>query len=125
MEEKLNTILAEVAHNIGGTIGISIVELESGMALATYSTQKEFNLDVAAAYNAEVVKQKMKAMTALNLKNQTISEFIIVLTTQTHLINIVNPKYILYFAYDSTVSNLAMAKAVLASASDKLKSILV
>ena len=81
--------------------------------MAVYSTQKDFDLDVAAAYNAEVVKQKMKAMEALSLKDQAITEMVIYLTTQTHFIRFINQDYILYFAVDTTLSNVAMIKIVL------------
>ena len=80
-ETQLNAVLSAVAKEITGTIGISVVELASGMALAAYSTRPDFDLNVAAAYNAEVVKQKMKAMAALNLKGESIAEMIITLTT--------------------------------------------
>lgn len=115
IEEKLNEHLSSVSNQIAGTIGLSIVELESGLALATLSNKKDFNLEVAAAYNAEVVKQKLKAMTALNLKGESIIEMQVYLTTQTHTIRFINPKYILYFAVDGTTSNVAMIKMVLNS----------
>lgn len=115
IEEKLNGQLSSISNQIAGTIGLSIVELESGLALATLSNKKDFNLEVAAAYNAEVVKQKMKAMAALNLKGESITEMQIHLTTQTHTIRFINPKYILYFAVDASTSNVAMIKMVLNS----------
>ncbi len=124
IEKQFQDILQDISKQISGTIGISIVELESGMALSTLSNQPEFNLEIAAAYNAEVVKQKMKAMAALNLKNQEINEFIISLTSQIHIIRFINAKYILYFAVDSTTSNLALIKVVLNSCSSRLKNII-
>ena len=123
-ETQLNAILTGVAKEITGTIGISIVELASGMALAAYSTRPDFDLNVAAAYNAEVVKQKMKAMVALNLKGETITDMIITLTTQIHFIKFINLKYIVYFAVDSTSSNMAMSKAVLNNATPKMQEII-
>ena len=113
IEKQINTILGSIASQISGTIGLSVVELTTGLPLAVYSTQKDFDLDVAAAYNAEVVKQKMKAMEALSLKDQAITEMVIYLTTQTHFIRFINQDYILYFAVDTTLSNVAMIKIVL------------
>lgn len=123
-ETQLNAVLSAVAKEITGTIGISVVELSSGMALAAYSTRPDFDLNVAAAYNAEVVKQKMKAMAALNLKGESITDMIITLTTQIHFIKFVNAKYIVYFAVDTTASNMAMAKAVLGNATPKIQEII-
>jgi hypothetical protein len=94
------------------------------MALAALSNQAGFDLEIAAAYNAEVVKQKMKAMAALNLKGQEITDFIITLTSQIHSIRSINSKYILYCAVDSTSSNLAMTKVVLNNSSSKIKSLI-
>lgn len=124
IEKQFNTVLEDIAKQVSGTIGISVVELESGMALATLSNQAGFDLEIAAAYNAEVVKQKMKAMAALNLKGQEITDFIITLTSQIHIIRFINSKYILYFAVDSTTSNLAMTKVVLNSCSARIKSLI-
>ena len=123
-ETQLNAVLSGVAKEITGTIGISVVEIASGMALAAYSTRPDFDLNVAAAYNAEVVKQKMKAMAALNLKGESITDMIITLTTQIHFIKFVNAKYIVYFAVDTTSSNMAMAKAVLGNATPKIQEII-
>ena len=123
-ETQLNAVLAGVAKEITGTIGISVVEISTGMALAAYSTRPDFDLNVAAAYNAEVVKQKMKAMVALNLKGESITDMIITLTTQIHFIKFVNAKYIVYFAVDTTSSNMAMAKAVLGNATPKIQEII-
>ncbi len=123
-ESQLNAILQGIAKEISGTIGISVVELASGMALSAYSTRPDFDLNVAAAYNAEVVKQKLKAMAALNLKGETIADMIITLTTQIHFIKFVNPKYIIYFAGDSASSNMAMMKVVLGNATPKLQEVI-
>ena len=57
-------------------------------------------------------------------KNQEINEFIISLTSQIHIIRFINAKYILYFAVDSTTSNLALIKVVLNSCSSRLKNII-
>jgi UDP-N-acetylmuramoylalanine-D-glutamate ligase len=81
-------------------------------------------LNVAAAYNAEVVKQKLKAMQALNLKNEAITDMIITLTTQVHFIRFVGSKYIIYFAADSTSSNMGMIKTVLNANAPKIQAII-
>lgn len=124
LEKQLQNSLENLAKQISGTIGISVIELESGMALQAISKVKDFDLDVAAAYNAEVVKQKMKAMEALNLKGQSISDFIITLTSQIHIIRFVNEQYIIYFAVDSSASNLAMIKVALSKTSEEIKGLI-
>ncbi|MDI9308725.1 MAG: hypothetical protein QM535_00815 [Limnohabitans sp.] len=123
IEKQLHDVLEQITKEISGSAGISVVDVQSGMALSSVSLQKGFDLDVAAAYNAEVVKQKQKAMDALNLKNQTLVDFVITLTTQIHLIDFITPNFILYFAVDGTTSNLAMIKMVIKKAMPRLKEI--
>lgn len=123
IEKKLHDVLEQITKEINGSLGISVVEVQSGMALSSISLQKGFDLDVAAAYNAEVVKQKLKAMTALNLKNQELNDFVITLTSQTHLIDFISPNFILYFAIDSGASTLAMIKMVVKKSMPALKEI--
>lgn len=124
LEKQLQNSLENLANQINGTIGVSVIELESGMALQAVSRAKGFDLDVAAAYNAEVVKQKVKAMEALNLKDQSIVDFIISLTSQIHIIRFINESYIMYFAADSKASNLAMIKVALNKTSEEVKSLI-
>ena len=124
LEQNLQNVLENISKQIAGTIGLSIVELDSGFALASLSNQKGFDLDIAAAYNAEVVKQKFKAMEALSLENQDISDMTITLTSQVHIIKIINSKYMMYFAVDSTSSNLAMTKIILNNSIGKIKELI-
>ena len=124
IENRLKAVIENVKNQISGSIGISIIDIDSGMALASLSMEPDFDLDIAAAYNAEVVKAKRKAMEALNLKGQEITEFIISLTTQIHIISFVNENYMMYFAADSKATNLAMVKAILNKSVPELKNIL-
>lgn len=121
LEKQFQTILTSVAEQISGTIGISIIELESGMSLSTLSVAKGLDLEVAAAYNAEVVKQKLKAIKALALVDQEINDFTISLTSQVHIIRFIDARFIMYFAVNGTAVNLAMTKIILNGAANKLK----
>lgn len=123
-EQKLQQLLSQTAKEISGTIGISIVDIASGIALSTYSSVAGFDLNVAAAYNAEVVKQKFKAMQALGLKNEMVNEMIITLSSQTHVIKLINNEYMIYFAFDSSTSNMGLARTVLNSMLPKMKDII-
>lgn len=123
IEKQLHEVLEQITKEIGGSVGISVVDVESGMALSSLSLQKGFDLEVAAAHNAEVVKQKQKAMDALNLKNQALKEFVITLTSQIHIIDFITPNFILYFAIDSQNSNLAMIRIIVNKAIPRLKEI--
>lgn len=96
-----------------GILAISVVEIESGMSLGSY-TDGAIDTDVASAYNVEVVKSKLKAITALNLKDR-IDDILITLSSQYHLINCTDSgTHMIYLAADKNKANLAMLRAIVA-----------
>ena len=121
MKQKIKSILQEITTDITGTIGISVIEIQTGMSLASITNRESFDLDTAAAYNAEVVKQKKKAMVALELVDEELEDFTITLTSQIHIINFINTDFMLYFAVDRSKTNLAMAKVILKKSNVRLK----
>ena len=60
----------------------------SGVALASYANAPALNPETAAAHNAEVVRQKQKAVAALQLAGETIEDILITLTSQLHLLKL-------------------------------------
>jgi hypothetical protein len=76
-----------ILNDLPGLMAIAIVDISSGMSLASH-TNSSINPDTAAAYNTEVVKQKQKAMAALKLQGETMDDILITLTTQLHLIKL-------------------------------------
>jgi hypothetical protein len=68
---------------------------------------------LASAFNLEVVKAKLNAISALGL-DQGIDDIMISLTNQIHIIDISeNNEYFIYLAVDSNKANLGMTKALL------------
>jgi predicted regulator of Ras-like GTPase activity (Roadblock/LC7/MglB family) len=105
-----------IINDLPGLLAVAIVDVTSGMALASHSNSPSLNPETAAAYNTEVVKQKQKAMSALKLTNESIEDILITLTNQLHLLKL-NPagnKFI-YLAVNSRDTNLAIAREVLRS----------
>jgi hypothetical protein len=100
------------AMEIDGALGVALVDIDSGMALGT-SGGGPVNLEVAAAANTEVVRAKMRAMNALNLR-ESIEDILITLHTQYHMIRLLQrrqgPDLFLYLVLDKNRSNLAMAR---------------
>jgi predicted regulator of Ras-like GTPase activity (Roadblock/LC7/MglB family) len=103
-----------IITDLPGLMAVAVVDVTSGMALASHTNSPSINPETAAAYNTEVVKQKQKAMSALKLTNETIEDILISLTNQLHLIKL-NPagnKFI-YLVVNSRETNLAIAREVL------------
>ena len=110
-----------ILNDLPGLMAISVVDISSGMSLASH-TNSGINPDTAAAYNTEVVKQKQKAMAALKLQGETMDDILITLTNQLHLIKLVGEgKKFIYLVVNSRETNLAIAREVLRAQSDLLK----
>ena len=105
---------------IDGAIGACLVDYKSGMCLGT-AGGGALNLEVAAAGNTEVVKSKMKTMSALGLRDG-IEDILITLGSQYHLIRLVKNEdsLFIYLALSKANSNLAMARHSLNQVEKKL-----
>ena len=114
--------MQNIIDDLPQLIAVAIVEVSSGMCLASHSNSPTLNPETAAAYNTEVVKQKMKAMAALKLTGEKIDDILITLTNQLHRINLLDDgKKFIYLAVSSRDSNLAIARDVLRQQADLLK----
>ncbi|KFF20361.1 hypothetical protein [Flavobacterium hydatis] len=109
----LNVFLTEMKTNVNGFIAVAVTEIETGLSYGNISIDSAFDPELASAYNLEVVKAKLSAVKALNLK-QDIEDILITLTNQIHIIDISpNNKFMVYLVADSTKANLGMTRAVL------------
>ena len=126
MPYAVNTPAGQAVQNIiddlPQLIAVAIVEVSSGMCLASHSNSSTLNPETAAAYNTEVVKQKQKAMAALKLSGEKIDDILITLTNQIHLLNLLDDgKKFIYLAVNQRDTNLAIARDVLRQQSALLK----
>jgi predicted regulator of Ras-like GTPase activity (Roadblock/LC7/MglB family) len=114
-------VVQDVLNDLPGLMAIAVVDINSGMALASHSNSPNINPETAAAYNTEVVKQKQKAMSALKLSGENIEDILITLTNQLHLLKLSSSgnKFI-YLVVNSRETNLAIAREVLRSSADQL-----
>ncbi len=96
------------ALKIDGCIGAALVDYESGMCLAA-AGNPGFDLELAAAGNADVVRAKKKIRDKLGLRDR-IEDILITLTGQYHLIRMVGTNMFIYVALDRSKANLAMSR---------------
>ncbi len=103
----------DMAANIKGAFAVALVDYDSGMTLGSRGGSAEFDLDVAAPGNSEVVRTKLDVMQKLGLRD-LIEDILITIDTQYHLIRPIKgqpeDKLFFYLALNRTQANLAMAR---------------
>ena len=113
MSDFLKQFGDEVKKNIPGYIAVAVTEIKSGISYFSHSSSESFDPELASAFNLEVVKAKLNAISALGL-SQSIDDILITLTDQIHIIDVSqNNEYFIYLAVDSNKANLGMTKALL------------
>ncbi|UYZ57988.1 hypothetical protein [Hymenobacter latericus] len=110
-----NQAVQNILKELPSLVAVAVVETETGMPLAHHSNLATFDAETAAAYNTEVIKQKLKAIQALKL-DQTVQDILLTLTDQLHLLKLsADGGKFIYLAVKSADTNLAMARQVLKS----------
>jgi len=111
----------EIIDSLPTLMAVAVVDIQSGMALASHSNVASLNPETAAAYNTEVVKQKQKAMSALKLQDEKIEDILMTLTNQMHLIKLsADGKKFIYLVANSRDTNLAIARDVMRQGAELL-----
>ncbi len=110
---NIDTALKE-CMSISGAVGVALVDYESGMSLGTAGGGDWLNLEIAAAGNTEVVRSKLRVMSALAL-NDSIEDILITLHRQYHVIRLMDPmrtktSLFLYLVLERELANLALAR---------------
>lgn len=124
MSGKVEKAFETAKKEISGLKAISAVEIESGLSHGSLIVDEKFDLDAASAYNAEVIKAKIKAKNAMGMQKEKIDLMIIELTSQIHLIQPTNDeKYIIYMAADKS-SNVGIVRKVMKSISGEVQAAL-
>ena len=108
---QLDNFIQELL-SIEGATGAAVVDISSGMALAS-GGNPGFDLNVAAAGNSNVVRAKLRTMKDINLRGE-IEDIMITLEGQYHLINVLNTEetsgLFVYLVLDRNTANLALAR---------------
>ncbi|GAA4506989.1 roadblock/LC7 domain-containing protein [Brevibacterium yomogidense] len=108
---QIDTHISELLA-IDGATGAAVVDISSGMALATGGAPG-FDLTVAAAGNSNVVRAKLATMKDLALPGK-IEDIMITLENQYHIVNVLNTTdtegLFIYLVLDRAKANLALAR---------------
>ncbi len=108
---QIDTFVSEML-DIEGATGAAIVDISSGMALAT-GGHPGFDLNVAAAGNSNVVRAKLSTMNDIGVAG-CIEDIMITLSDQYHLISVLNSSetegLFIYLVLDRKRANLALAR---------------
>lgn len=108
--EVVQQVLAELPE----LLAVAVVDARTGTSLAAHSNVASIAPATAAAFNAEVVRQKQKALTALNLIDEHIEDILISLSNQLHLMRLADGgRKFIYLAVSTHTTNLAAAREVL------------
>jgi len=112
---EVRAALAE-AMTMDGALGIALIDATSGLSLGAAGGSPMVNLELAGAAAADLVRTKLRVMTALGLKD-TIEDVMITFGKQYHLIRFLGPEQnlFLYVVLDRERSNLGMARHKLAA----------
>lgn len=98
---------------LDGAIAAAVVDYGSGMPLGSLGGSKNFDMEIAAAGNTEVVRAKLRTIEQLGL-DQDIDDMLITLAGQYHLIRPARGRrskgLFLYLALDRQRGNLALAR---------------
>ncbi|QNH64035.1 hypothetical protein H4317_01950 [Hymenobacter sediminicola] len=107
-------VVEQVRAELPELLAVAVVDVASGTSLAAYSGTAAIDPDTAASFNAEVVKLKLKAMTALQLADEQLDDILITLSSQLHLLQLSpDGRRFIYLVVAGQNTNLGIARAVL------------
>ena len=103
----------DMAANIKGAFAVALVDYDSGMMLGSRGGSAEFDLDVAAPGNSDVVRTKIEVVQKLGLR-EAVEDILITLDSQYHLLRLIrglpDEKLFFYLVLNRAQANLAMAR---------------
>jgi hypothetical protein len=107
--------MLQEAMDLDGALGVALGDWKTGMCLGTAGSDTAVfplaNLELAVAGNTEVVRAKMRVAQSLQFSDR-IEDILITLTTQYHLMRLIQviDGLFFYLALDSEKGNLALAR---------------
>ena len=118
MANNVDETLDELT-GMDGFIAAALVDADSGMALGMVGGNDNFDIEVAAAANTEVVQAKLDAADKIGIDGP-LQDILITLRDQYHLIRPLEqrPEVFFYVALERDKSNLAMSRMSVGDAAD-------
>lgn len=115
--DHVQHVLDGLCANVTGTLGIALVDYESGMCLGTAGAGVD--MEVAAAGIMEVMKAKSRLISALGIEGG-IEDVLITVGPQLHLVRPSGAACFLYLVMDRQQCSLALARHKLAAVDVRL-----
>ncbi|UOQ75626.1 hypothetical protein MUN84_13160 [Hymenobacter sp. 5516J-16] len=113
-QAKAKARLEAIRAALPELLAVAVIDIDSGQALAAHSNSPKLAPAKAAAHNAEVVRQKRRAIQALALPDEKIEDILITLREQLHLLRVTHDeRHLLYLVVSPQDTNLAIARDVL------------
>ncbi|MCB9714251.1 MAG: hypothetical protein H6712_10365 [Myxococcales bacterium] len=109
--------LARLAHEVAGTLGVALIERESGRGLA--SAGQGCDIEVAAKGHLAMIEAEARVVRQLGLPDR-IEDVIVTLETQQSILRLVGDEMLLCLVLDRRQGNLALARHKLAAAAAEL-----
>ena len=109
-DDAIRTALGQLLE-IEGALAAALVEIESGMPLASVGEAGGMDLDIAVAGNTEMLRAKRKAIRAIGMEDE-VEDVIVTLFSQYHLLRPLgsNDGLFLCVVLDRKAATLAMAR---------------
>ncbi|MEQ9297458.1 MAG: hypothetical protein RIF33_02795 [Cyclobacteriaceae bacterium] len=121
----MDQVFGKAKNDIQGLKAISAIEISTGLPIGSLVLDPSFDIDAASAYNAEVVKAKIKAKNAMGFEGELVEIIIIELSSQIHIIQPTpNEQYIIYLAADKASTNIGMTRKVVKQLAGELEVLL-
>ena len=113
MQDIIKELNDNLKSNIQGYKAMAICDIKSGETLFAESLVPDFDIELAAACNLEVIKAKLKAIDTLELDDY-IESITINLENDIHIIDVTKSKhYFIYLALDAKKSTIGLVKGLL------------
>lgn len=111
---RFGKVLTGIIQDLPDLLAVSVIELHAGELQATYHVPGKLNPGKAAAHNAEVIKQKQRALQALGLGGEVIEDILVTLTSQWHVLRLLpGNRHFVHLMVSSRDTNLGVARDVM------------